>query len=130
MWKTQDGESLMMTEATLEAMAAEMGGACPDCARKAVAEEMGRMVRGARRTGTARSRRSGRRYSVYGGRRRGKPYRILSRPAWGRGGVIAGVDAGGSGSDPDDDASDSGSDGDDDSDELSGTVLEAMLDRG
>ena len=139
MWKTQDGESLMMTETTLEAMAAEMGlGSCPRCTRTAVAEEMGRMVRGARRAGTARSRRTGKRYSVHRGQRGGRPYRIFSRPALGRGGVIVGVDPSpvpDAGGEPDCDPGDDGCaaqgpDADDEVHELHGTVLEAMLDRG
>jgi hypothetical protein len=134
MWKTQDGESLVMTEAMLEAMAGETdAGSCPHCAREAVADEVGRMVRGARRTGSARSRRTGKRYSVYGGRKRGRRYRIFSRPAVGRGGVIAGVDypdgGGAPDCDPDDDTCD-GPNAGDTSDELKGTVLGAMLDRG
>lgn len=135
MWKTKDGYSLTIPEASLEAFAAELEasgeteGGCPTCARAAVANEVRRMVRGSRRSGTARGRRSGRRFPVFSGRGKGgAPYRLVARPTRGRGGLIVGMDpspitftAGGPDCGVDNDCDGSpGADGDDGGDEFEG----------
>jgi hypothetical protein len=51
--------------------------------RPPIARRIGTLASGARRIGTLRSRQSGRRYPVFGGRAGGKPYRIITRPRGG-----------------------------------------------
>ena len=126
MWKSRDGSRLILPNDVLASMAGKLregrGTGCGGCAKHAVADEMRRIVSGARRAGTLRSRRTGRKYRVFDGRRRSQPVRIFTRPAYGAGNVIVGVDP-----DPsvwiDDEPRDDDGDGDGE------TVLELLIGR-
>jgi len=96
MWRSRDGSRLVLPKNVLAAWAeryrAGRGDACGGCAKDAVVDEVRRIAGTARRAGSFRDRKNGRRYPVFAGTRRSSPVRLITRPAFGAGSVIVGVD--------------------------------------
>jgi hypothetical protein len=85
MWETKDGFLLTMPRSTLEAFAseaeAEHEGECSSCVRAAVLNEVERMVKSARRSGSMRSKRTGRKLNKFSGKSGGRSFSMVTKPA-------------------------------------------------
>lgn len=87
-WSTSDGHVISLPSFTVRNIIQRIllggrGRVRRDVAsdpRRAVARRVGQIAKGARRVGTLRSRRTGRRYPVFGARSGGRSYRIVTRP--------------------------------------------------
>jgi hypothetical protein len=84
MWETQDGYTLTIPRSTLEAFAseaeAEHEGGCSACVQAAVLKEIEHMAKAARRSGSMRGRRSGRKLNKYSGKSGGRSFSMVTRP--------------------------------------------------
>jgi hypothetical protein len=97
MWRTQDGFTLTIPRSTLEAFAseaeaeAELEGGCPACVRAGVLNELEKMARKARRSGSVRSKRSGKKYGTFSGKSGGRSFKMVTKPTGPRQSAIMGV---------------------------------------